>query len=116
MTVILKNSNFKNEFKDEIGKMTYLDFIESEGKSKRRCYVNKCFPHSSVGKDSACNARDPGSIPGLGRSPGEGNGNPFQYSCLENPMGRGGWQATVHGVARVGHDLATKPPPLPKDL
>ena len=111
MTVILKNSNFKNEFKDEIGKMTYLDFIESEGKSKRRCYVNKCFPHSSVGKDSACNARDPGSIPGLGRSPGEGNGNPFQYSCLENPMGRGGWQATVHGVARVGHDLATKPPP-----
>ena len=43
------------------------------------------FPHSSVGKESACNAGDPGSIPGLGRSPGEGNGNPFQYSCLENP-------------------------------
>ena len=45
--------------------------------------------------------------------PGEGNDNPFQYSCLENPMDRGAWQATVHGVARVGHDLATKPP-LPK--
>ena len=41
--------------------------------------------------------------------PGEGNGNPLQYSCLENPMDRGAWWATVHGVARVGHDLATKP-------
>ena len=46
------------------------------------------FPHSSVGKESACNAGDPGLIPGLGRSPGEGNGNPFQYSCLENPVDR----------------------------
>ena len=69
------------------------------------------FPYSSVGKESACNAGDLGSIPGLGRSPGEGNGNPLQYSCLENPMDRGAWRATVHGVARVGHDLATKPPP-----
>ena len=42
---------------------------------------------------------------------GEGNGNPLQYSCLEYPMDRGAWRATVHGVARVGHDLATKPPP-----
>ena len=71
------------------------------------------FPHSSVGKESACNVGDLGLIPGLGRSPGEGNGNPFQHSCLENPMDRGAWQAIVHGVARVGHDLATKPPPLP---
>ena len=45
-------------------------------------------------------ARDKGSIPGSGRSPGEGNGNPLQYSCLENPMGRGAWRATVHGVAK----------------
>ena len=51
------------------------------------------FPHSSVGKESACSAGDPGSIPGLGRSPGEGNGNPLQYSCLENPMDRGAWQS-----------------------
>ena len=65
------------------------------------------FPDSSVGKESACNAEDPGSIPRSGRSPWEGNGNPLQYSCLENPMDRGAWQATVHGVARVGHDLAT---------
>ena len=67
------------------------------------------FPHGSVSKEATCNAGDPGSIPGSGRSPGEGNGNPLQYSCLENPMDRGGaWQATVHGVPRVGHDLATK--------
>ena len=48
--------------------------------------------------------QDPGSIPGLGRSPGEGNGNPFQYSCLENPMDRGAWWTTIHGVARIRHD------------
>ena len=46
-------------------------------------------------------------------STGEGNGNLLQYSCLENPMDRGAWQATVHGVTRVGHDLVTKPPPPP---
>ena len=68
------------------------------------------FPHSSVGKESACNAGDLGSIPGSRRSPGEGNGNPLQYSCLKNPMDRGTLKATVHRVARVGHDLATKPP------
>ena len=47
-------------------------------------------------------------IPGSGRSPGKGNGNPLQYSGLGNPMDRGAWQATVHGVSRVAHDLATK--------
>ena len=71
------------------------------------------FPGGSDGKESAYNAGDPGLIPGSGRSPGERNGNPLQYSCLENPMDRGAWQATVHGVARVRHDLATKPPPPP---
>ena len=68
------------------------------------------FPRSSVGKKSACNAGDLGLIPGLGRSPGEGTSNPLQYSCLKNPMDRGAWQFTVHGVARVGHDLVTKQP------
>ena len=72
---------------------------------------DQVFPCSSVSKESACNAGDLGSIPGLGRSPGEGNGNPLQYCCLENPIDRGAWRAIVHGVARVGHDLATKPPP-----
>ena len=52
----------------------------------------------SDGKESACSAGDQGSIPGSGRSPGEGNGNPLQYSCLENPMDRGAWWALVHGV------------------
>ena len=69
------------------------------------------FPGSSVGKDSACSAGDLGPIPGSERSPGEGNGYPLQCSCLENPMDRGAWQATVHGVARVGHNLVTQPPP-----
>ena len=68
------------------------------------------FLHSSVGKEVACNAEDPVSIPGSGRSPGERNGNSLQYSCLENPMDRGPLQATVHGVARAGHDLVTKAP------
>ena len=66
------------------------------------------FPHSSVGKVSACNSGNLGSIPGSGRSPGEGNGNPRQYSCLEHPMDEGARQTTVHGVTRVGHDLETK--------
>ena len=71
------------------------------------------FPHSSVSKVSACNAGNLGLIPGLGRSPGEGHGNLLQDSCLENPMGRGAWQATVPGVARVGHDLVIKLPQPP---
>ena len=67
------------------------------------------FPGGSGSKVSAYNVGDPGLIPGSGRYPGEGIGNPFQYSCLENPKDRGPWQATVHGIARVGHDLVTKP-------
>ena len=58
------------------------------------------FPSSSDGKASACNAGDLGSIPGSGRSPGEGNGDPLQYSCLENPTDRGDWWAAGHGVAK----------------
>ena len=58
------------------------------------------FPGGSDSKASAYNEADPGSIPALGISPGEGNGNPLQYSCLENPRDRGSWQATVHGVAK----------------
>ena len=58
------------------------------------------FPGGSDGKASAYNAGDPGSTPGSGRSLGEGNGNPLQYSCLEKPIDGGAWQATVHGVAK----------------
>ena len=57
-------------------------------------------------KASACNAGDPGSIPGWGRSSGEGNGNPFQYYCLENSMDGGAWWATVHGVAKSQRQLS----------
>ena len=58
------------------------------------------FPGGSVVKTLPANAGDVGSNPGLGRSPGEGNGNPLQYSCLGNPMDRGAWWATVHGVTK----------------
>ena len=64
------------------------------------------FPGGSDGKASSCNAGDQGAIPGLGRSPGEGNGNPLQYSCLENPMGGGALWATVHGVAKSRTQLS----------
>ena len=60
----------------------------------------KNFPGGSDGKASACNVGDLGSIPGSGRSLGEGTGNPLQYSCLENSMNRGVWQATVYGIAK----------------
>ena len=67
------------------------------------CSYNNLQKGFSVGSDSnehACNSGDPGSIPGSGRSPGKANGNPFQYSCQGNPMDRGAWQATVHGVGK----------------
>ena len=67
------------------------------------------FPGGSDGKESACNAGDLGLIPGWGRSPGEGNGNPLQYSCLENSVDRGVWQATVHGVVQSQTQWATDP-------
>ena len=64
------------------------------------------FPGGSNGKESACNAGDPGLIPGLGRSPGEGNSTPLQCSCLENSMDRGAWRATVHGVRKSWTQLS----------
>ena len=67
------------------------------------------FPGSPDGKQTACNAGDPGLVPVLGQSPGEGNSNPLQYSCLGNPKDRGAWWATDHGVTkRVGLDIVTK--------
>ena len=63
-------------------------------------YLNMGFPGGSNGKEFACNAGDLGLIPSLGRSAGEGNGNPLQYSCLENSMDRGAWWGTVHGVTK----------------
>ena len=66
------------------------------------------FPGGSRVKNPPANAEDMSLTPGLGSSPGEGNGNPLPHSCLGNPVDRGVWQATVHGDTRVGHDLATK--------
>ena len=71
----------------------------------------KGFPSGTSSKEPDCYAGaagDGGLIPELGRVPGGGHGNPLQYSCLENLIDRGAWQATVHGIIRVGHDLATK--------
>ena len=59
------------------------------------------FPGGLGDKESACSAEDLGSTHGLGRSPGEGDSNPLQYSCLENPMDRGAWQTTAHGIAEL---------------
>ena len=64
------------------------------------------LPRWLSSKESTCNARDSGLIPGLGRFPGEGHGYPLQYSCLENPMDRGAWQATVHGVTKSQTQLS----------
>ena len=62
------------------------------------------FPGGSDGKEPACNAGDPGSLSGSGRSPGEGNGNSLQYSCLKNPMDSRAWLAKSKGLQRIGHD------------
>ena len=83
--------------------------VVTSTKGRRANSEQKQWEYHSAIKKNACNAGDLDSIPGSGRSPGEENGNPLQYSCLENPMHRGAWQATVHGGhKRVGHDLATE--------
>ena len=75
-----------------------------EGNVLNRMYMG--FSHGSASKEPACKAGDLGSIPGFGRSTGEGNGHPLQYSGLENSMERGAWQATVHGVAKSRTQLS----------
>ena len=76
------------------------------------CYIlDACFRSDQLpwwlsGKESACTAKDPGLIPELGRSSGEGNGYPLQYSCLENPKDRGAWRATVHGVPKSQTEIS----------
>ena len=74
--------------------------MELQGALNSQSYVEKGFPGGLDGKESACNVGDPGLIPKLGRSPGEGNGKAFQYSCLENFTDGGAWWATVHGVTK----------------
>ena len=74
------------------------------------------FPDGSDGKESACNVGDPGLTLESGRSPGEGNGNPPQYSCLESPMDRGAWRATAHGVTKSWTRLSNQHTLREKDL
>ena len=82
--------------------MFYWVFLNEGGQLNFIKYLQYLlgFPDGSKGKESACNAGDSGSIPGSGRSPGEGNGSPLQYSYLENSIDRGAWQATDHRVAK----------------
>ena len=90
----LDESQFSHLMKAGNNNLTYM-FV--------RIKMQSCMPHpsGSDSKESACNVGNPGSVSGLGRSPGEGNDNPLQYSGLENSMDRGAWQATVIGLQRV---------------
>ena len=85
---------------------TGLEHVDGVSKYYIGNAYNRGFPGITEGKESACNARDLGSILGSGRSPGEGRGNPLQYSCLENSMDRGAWQDTVHGVTKSQTQLS----------
>ena len=80
--------------------------IEGNRAEVEKAFLMDFFPGGSDAKESACNAGDPGSIPGLGRSPGEGNGNPLPYSCLTNTMDKGAWWATVLGVTESWTQLS----------
>ena len=84
-----------NEIVSDSGKFKYLRYFK-----RNNSLLFGGFPGDSVVKNLPANAGGSGLIPGWGRPPGEGNGYLFQYSCLENPMDRGAWQATVHGVAK----------------
>ena len=87
----------------ELPRIVYILFILNA------CYyLSLGFPGGPVIKNLSANAGDTGSIPGSGRSPGGGNGNPLEYSCLGNPMDRGAWLATVHGVTKSQTNLPTK--------
>ena len=92
----------RNSLTDIGNKLVVTKWEKEEGRDQLggTGLTNYYFPGGSESKESACSAGDLGSIPVSGRSSGEGNGNPLQYSCLENPMDRGAWQAIVHGVTK----------------
>ena len=98
----IKRNSFEPVFTKWINLEPIIPSIVSQKERKQISYIYTYmgFPGGSEVKASASNAGDLGSIPGLGRSPGEGNGNPLQYSCLGNPMDGEAWKATVHGVAK----------------
>ena len=85
------------------GEVEARSYREDSASEFPECFIDKhvlLLQGLPGGSESACNAGDPGSIPGLGKYSGEGNGNPLQYSCLENSIDRGAWWATVHGVTK----------------
>ena len=87
-------------------RLGFESFVKSwlDNRYLNSAFLLTLFPGGSDGTESACDSGDPGLMPGLGRSPGEGNGYPLQSSCLENSMDKGAWLAIVHGLQRVGHD------------
>ena len=87
----------------------FKPFLLKVGQKPPLSHGSQAPPGGSDGEESACKAGDPGSISGLGRSPGEGNGSPLQYSCLENPMDGGAWRAAVHGVEQSRTRLSEQP-------
>ena len=93
LTFNLSVLNFRSYPRETYSHLIILDKLD-------KFYVKLGFSGGSDGKESACNAGDLSSVPGLGRSPGGGQSNPLQYSCLENSMDRGAWQTTVHGVIK----------------
>ena len=97
-----KNFQTIRDFVLKIYKSGVKHYLSIRNSNNFKCkqFTKLMVPGGSDGKASSWEAGEPGSIPGLGRSPGEENGNPFQYSCLENSMDRGAWQATVHGIAK----------------
>ena len=94
------NEKSEREIKESIPFSIATKRVKYLGKNLPKETKVMGFPHSSVGKSSACNAGDPGSIPGSGRSPGEENGSPLQYSCLDNPRDGGPWWAAIYGVTQ----------------
>ena len=95
-----QNESFPNELYRVTATLRSVSHRHTHHTHKICSHLFPGFPFSSVGKGSACSAGDLGLIPGLGRAPGEGNGNPLQYPCLENLMDRGAWWAAVHGVSK----------------
>ena len=98
-----RNAKWYNHFGRQSG--SFLQTLNKQ--SYQRTLVAHLVKNLPAMQELTCNARESGLIPGLGRSPREGNGHPLQSSCLGNLMDRGAWQAIVHGITRVGHDLAT---------
>ena len=98
---MLRDVGTKDRMKESEGERNSRGIFRLRYYVSGHCYTySRSFPGGSVVKTVAANTGDVGSVPGSGRSPGEGNANPLQYFCLENPINRGAWQATVHGVAK----------------